>query len=135
MSSEDSEKENHSEEQLVNHSTAGAEREVSNSSDVNKLLPSDQERETAFVEEAATENGRDLPSDRGEITNLKENDIEVQSGDKTKEPVDKTDLESGNGNASGKLSLFTKDNYCLLACRPPSPKTLTIILMGQLNSD
>ena len=102
MSGEDSGRENHTEEQLMNN-IAGVEREVSNSSDVGKLQPS--EKETAFVEEAATENGRDQTSDRGEITNLKENNIEVQSEDKTKEqsPIDKTDLESRNGNFSGKL--------------------------------
>ena len=100
MSSEDSGKENHSEDQLTNHTAGAAEREVSNFSDVDKLLPS--EREATVGEEPAAQNGRDLPSDRGEIVSLKENDVKEQS------PVDKTDLESRNGNTSGEL--FTKGN-------------------------
>lgn len=106
MSSEDSRKENHSEDQLTNHTAVAAERDVSNSSDVDKPLPS--EKETTLGEEPAAENGTDVPSDRGEIVSLKENDIaekQVQGGDRAKEqlPVDKSDLESRNGNASGKL--------------------------------
>ena len=111
MSSKDSGKENHSEDQLTNHTAVAAERDVSNSSDIDKLLPS--ERETTLGEEPAAENGRDLPSDRSEIVSLKENDVaqkQVQGGDKAKEqsPVDKLDLESRNGNDSGEL--FIKDN-------------------------
>ena len=92
MSGKDRGKDNDSEKQPFMNNTAGVGKEVSDSSDVDKLLPG--ERATAFVEEAAS--GK----------NIKERDIEVQSEDKTKEqsPVDKTDLESRNGNTSGKLS-------------------------------
>ena len=97
---EDHGKENTSEDLLTNHID---EREVSNSRDVDRLLAS--ERETS---EPAAENDRDLPSDRGEIVSLKENDIiekRVQhDGEETEEQssVDKTDLEFRNeGNTSG----------------------------------
>ena len=100
MSSEDSGKENHLPmedlDQVADVTADAAERrEVTNSSDADGLLPSN-ERKTSLGEEPAAENGRDLPSDRGEIASLGK----VQDGgDKAKEqsPGDKTDLESRNG--------------------------------------
>ena len=100
MSSEGNGKENHSEDlELTNHTAVATERKVSNSGDVDRLLPS--ERDTTLSEETAAENGRDLPSERDEIASLELG--KVQDGDRAKEqsPDDKVDLESKNGNTSG----------------------------------
>ena len=101
MSSEDSGKENHLPVEDLDQAAdvtadAAERREVTNSSDADGLLlPS--EKKTSLGEEPAAENGRDLPSDRGEIASLGK---EQDGGDKAKEqsPADKTDhSESRNG--------------------------------------
>lgn len=100
MSSEDDGKENHFHvedlDQVADITADSAERrEVTSSSDADGILPP-SERKTSLGEESAAENGRDLPSDRGEIASLgKVRD----GGDKALEqsPGDKTDLESRNG--------------------------------------
>ena len=122
---EDHGKENTSEDLLTNHVD---EREVSNSRDVDRLLHS--ERETSLDEEPAAENDRDLPSDRGEIVSLKENDIiekrVQQDGEETEEQssVDKTDLESRNeGNTSGEqFDIILCVALLGVACSPPLPE-------------